>query len=61
MQSKTPIDPVGFTNARVLTDAEINEVSGGGLTSPHGTLTGSGGGDPSPVHIQPDSDVSADF
>lgn len=60
MKNEKSIEPIGFTKARVLTDAEITNV-GGGLTAPQGTLTGSGGGDPGPIHVSPDGDFSADF
>lgn len=59
MSGSNKVVPAGYLHSRVLTEDELDQVSGGRTT--RGTLTGGGGGIPSPIVVQPDGDIEFDW
>ena len=56
---KRGIEPLGYTHGRVLTEQEVEQISGDGHST--GTLTGGGGGVPGPIHVNPDYDYDYEW
>lgn len=56
---KRGIEPLGYTHGRVLTEQEVEQISGAGQHT--GTLTGGGGGIPGPIVVNPDYDYDYEW
>ena len=59
MSGNSSVIPAGYMHSRLLTEDELDQVSGGATS--RGTLTGGGGGIPSPIVVNPDFDVEVDW
>ena len=56
---KSKIEPMGYAYGRLLTSSEIEQISGAGHQT--GSVTGSGGGSPGPIHGSGDADVDYEW